>query len=381
MRRSLLVLVACLPLMTVPALGAAGQAPAVDASARPTQPPLRLGIAGLVHGHVHGLLGRKDLSGIEIVGIAEPDTALGHRYAQQYGIPAARVFADLPTMLERARPEAVAAFGTTRDHLAVVEACAPRRVHVMVEKPLAIDGRDARRISDLARAHGIHVLTNYETTWYGSNRRLHELVLGEHAIGAIRKLVIHDGHAGPAAIGVQPEFLDWLTDPGRDGGGALMDFGCYGADLGTWLMSGARPLTVTAVTQQLQPKLYPNVDDEATIVLTYPAAQAIIQASWNWPFGRKDTHVYGERGYVLALDARRLRLRTGDAERETEAEPPPAPRDDPFAFLSAVVRGQMQLERVDPSALESNLTVMEILDAARESARSGRTVRLPPSSP
>ena len=354
-------------------IAAAPAAPTETAS----RPPLRIAVAGLTHGHVHGLLGRKSKD-LEIVGIAEKDQALARRYAAQYGIPEALLFPDLEALLDRVHPDAVAAFGPTSDHLAVVLACAPRRVPVMVEKPLATTAADASRIAELARAHRIPVLTNYETTWYGTNRRLYELVRGEGAIGAIRKMVIHDGHAGPVAIHVQPEFLDWLTDPVRNGGGALMDFGCYGADLMSWLTKGERPLTVTAVTQQLQPKLYPKVDDEATLVLTYPGAQGIIQASWNWPFGRKDTHVYGERGYVLAVDGTRLRLRTGDAEREIEAEPPPAPRQDPFAFLAAVVRGELQVAPDEPSALELNVLVMDILDAGRESARTGRTVPLGP---
>jgi predicted dehydrogenase len=66
-----------------------------------------------------------------------------------------------------------------------------------------------------------------------------------------------------------PEFLQWLTDPVLNGGGALTDFGCYGADLATWFMNGETPLTVTAVTQQIKPDLYPKVDDEATIILAY----------------------------------------------------------------------------------------------------------------
>ena len=232
-------------------------------------------------------------------------------------------------------------------------------------------------MSELATANGIQVLTNYETTWYGSHRRMGELVLRDGVVGGIRKMVIHDGHPGPVAIGVEREFLDWLTDPARNGGGAITDFGCYGADLMTWLMRGQRPTSVTAVTQQLQPDVYPKVDDEATVVLTYPRAQGIIQASWNWPFGRKDTYVYGEKGTVFALDSRRVSLRRGDAEKVTEADPPPAPANEPFTYLAAVVRGEsVSGPAHDLSSLPVNLTVMEILDAARESARTGRTVRL-----
>jgi predicted dehydrogenase len=325
---------------------------------------------------VHGILGRPDRGDVEIVGIAEKNTELAKRYAEHYGLAPALLFDDLAAMLEKTKPEAVAAFGPTSDHLAVVEACAPRKIHVMVEKPLALSLAEAKRISELSAAHGVEVLTNYETTWYGSHRRMSELVVQKKVVGDIRKMVIHDGHPGPVAIGVEKEFLEWLTDPARNGGGAIMDFGCYGANLMTWLLQGQRPTSVTAVTQQLRPDVYPRVDDEATIVLTYPRAQGIIQASWNWPFGRKDTYVYGEKGTVFALDSRRVSVRRGDAEKQTEVDPPPAPENEPFSYLAAVVRGDAKPGPTDLSSLPVNVVVMEILDAARESARTGRTVRL-----
>jgi predicted dehydrogenase len=365
-----------LAVLVLAAAAASAQAPAASAPPGPTAKRLRLAVAGLTHGHVHGILQRPDRGDLEIVGVVERNHDLARRYAAQYGLAPSLFYDDLATMLDAVKPEAVAAFGPTSDHLAVVEACAPRRVHVMVEKPLALSLAEARRIAELAAANGVEVVTNYETTWYGSHRRMRELVVQKGTIGGIRKMVIHDGHPGPVAIGVEKEFLEWLSDPARNGGGAIMDFGCYGADLMTWLMQGQRPTTVTAITQQLQPELYPRVDDEATILLTYPTAQGIIQASWNWPFGRKDTYVYGQKGYVFALDSRRVAVRRGDAEKVTEEEPPPAPLDEPFAYLAAVVRGDVKVGPTDLGSLPVNAIVMEILDAARESARTGRTVRL-----
>ena len=121
-------------------------------------------------------------------------------------------------------------------------------------------------------------------------------------------MVAMDGHPGPKEIGVQPEFLDWLGDPARNGAGALFDFGCYGANLMTWLMDDAAALSVTAVTQRFKPAIYPRVDDEASIVLEYPSAQGIVQASWNWPFNRKDFEVYGEKGLAIATGGNGLRV-------------------------------------------------------------------------
>jgi predicted dehydrogenase len=192
--------------------------------------------------------------------------------------------------------------------------------------------------------------------------------------------VVHDGHPGPREIGCSETFLNWLTDPVLNGGGALPDFGCYGADLITWLMEGQRPTSVFAVTQQIKPEVYPKVEDEATVVLTYPKAQGIIQASWNWPISRKDMEVYGTKGYILAPRKDSLLIRKVDSEeRELQLPAPPSssPLRDQLSYLVSVVRGETQPSGL--SGLEINLTVTEILDAARESARTGRRIDLPPS--
>lgn len=340
--------------------------------------PLRVGIVGLVHGHVHGFLGASLHSPeIQVVGVAEPDSNLLSQAATRYGFERSMLFTDLEEMLAKAHPQAVLVYTNTYDHRRVVEICARHGVHVMMEKPLAVSLDDALAIEKAARAGKIQVLVNYETSWYRSNHAAYDLV-HEGSLGEVRKVVIHDGHNGPKEINVEPEFLAWLTDPKLNGGGALFDFGCYGADLITWLMDGERPLTVTAVTQTIKPEIYSKVDDEATIILTYPKAQAIVQASWNWPFGRKDMEVYGQTGYAITVLGNDIRVRRGgDNTREelSAAKPVPAPYDNELSYLRAVI-----LEGARPdalSSLETNVTVTEILDAARRSAASGTTIRLP----
>src|SRR6267378_1602251 len=272
--------------------------------------PLRVALAGLVHGHAFGFFDQfQQRADLQVVGIAESDRQLTAQFAKRYGLAPGLFYSDLEEMLKATHPQAVLAYTDTYDHRRVVEICARYSVPVMMEKPLAVSAGDARAIEKAARAGKIQVLVNYETTWYRSNQAAYDLV-HQNAIGEIRKIVVHDGHQGPKEINVGPEFLGWLTDPKLNGGGALFDFGCYGADLATWLMDGRRPDSVTAVTQQIKPDVYPRVDDEATLVLTYPHAQAIIQASWNWPFSRKDMEVYGQRGYAITVgrDAVRVRL-------------------------------------------------------------------------
>jgi predicted dehydrogenase len=338
--------------------------------------PLRVGIAGLVHGHVDGFFAsaskRKD---IQILGIAEPDHSLFEKYATLYGLDEKLYHADLEEMVKKTRPQAVLAYTSTYDHLKVVETCAKQGVAVMMEKPLAVSVKDAQAMVKAAEEGKITVLVNYETSWYPSNHAAYGLV-HKGALGEVRKVVVHDGHAGPKEIGVGPEFLSWLTDPQLNGGGALFDFACYGADLMTWLMDGEKPLTVTGVTQQIKPETYPKVEDEATIVMTYPKAQAIVQASWNWPFSRKDMEIYGKTGVVVTVGRDELKVqRQGEAQAKMEkAKPVAAPYDDSLTYLRAVLVEQVKVDGL--SSLETNVVVTEILEAARESAKSGKTVEL-----
>jgi predicted dehydrogenase len=338
-------------------------------------PPLRLGMAGLEHGHASGFLARyRDSQEVELVGVSEPDRDVAARYVRRSRLDPAKIYPTIEAMLDEARPQAVVAFTSTAGHLPVVSACAARKIPVMMEKPLAVSVEQARAIERASAESGIPVLVNYETTWYPSNHAAYALAKGDTALGEIRKVVVHDGHRGPKEIGVQPEFLAWLTDPDKNGAGALFDFGCYGANLMTWLMDDARPTSITAVTQRFKPETYPRVDDEATIILEYPGAQAIIQASWNWPFDRKDMEIYGRTGQVLTVAQNGLRVRlAGKPEETRQAAPLPPPSDDFLRYFAAVVRGEIKPSGL--SSLKNNLIVTEILDAARRSAATGRTIR------
>lgn len=343
--------------------------------------PLRLAIAGLAHGHVSGFLttALRRPQDVQLVGVWDPDSALGARYANRSGntFPATLLFTSLDQMLDTVKPEAVATFTDTFDHAMVVEACARRHIPVMMEKPLAVNMEQAHAIQDAARRGAIPVIVNYETTWYRSHAEIWKIVKQQKGAGEIRRMVSMDGHQGPKEINVQPEFLAWLTDPVKNGAGALFDFGCYGANLMTWLMDNQRPLKVTALAQTEKPQIYGRVDDEATILLEYPKAQGIIQASWNWPFSRKDFEVYGEHGYTIATGGNNLRVKMAERQpEETRADLPelPAGERDSISYLTSVARGAIKPQGL--SSLENNVIVVEILSAARESIRTGHAVTL-----
>lgn len=341
--------------------------------------PLRVAIVGLEHGHVEGFLRSLPRhSDVQLVGIADENPALFAKYKKEFGLADSLFFKSMANMIEVRRPQAVLVYTPISEHRHAIEIAAQYGVSVMVEKPLTISLDDALAIRRTARHYNIQVLVNYETTWYASNRAAYD-ALRNGSLGDLRRVVVHDGHQGPKEINVPPEFLAWLTDPSQNGAGALYDFGCYGVDLTTWLMHGETPLTVTAVVNHDKPETNPKVDDDSTIILQYPKAQAVVQGSWNWPFSRKDMEVYGSTGYAITVgpDKLRSRLAHDSEERLATAATLNRTESDSLSYLSAVLSNHIRAKG-DLSALDTNIIVMQILDAARESARTGRTVRLNP---
>lgn len=336
--------------------------------------PLRLGVAGLSHGHLWEVISRVDRGDFIVVGVAEKDDQLRAKNRLREKVDGSLFYADLEEMLDETKPEAVIVYEPIYDHLRVVEACAPRGIHVMVEKPLAVSMEHASRMAELSGKHQIHLLTNYETTWYNTNHEAYKLIK-EGVIGDITRINIYDGHQGPFEIGCGKEFTDWLTDPKLNGGGAVIDFGCYGANLATWLLNGEKPKSVYGVLNQQKPDKYPKVDDDATIVVEYPSRTVQIMASWNWPMSRKDMHIYGSKGYIYQDTPTKMRVYTD--KKEAGQEPPAlsAPYNDAFYYLKAVVRNEIEVKPFDLSSLENNLMVVRILEAAIESAKNGEVVQ------
>jgi glucose-fructose oxidoreductase len=341
--------------------------------------PIRVAVVGLVHGHVTGFLPQlKSHPEIRLVGIEEPDTTLAEKYRNQFHLDSKLFFTSIDTMIQQTHPQALLVYTAISDHRKVIEIAAAHGISVMVEKPLATTLDDALAIRKTAREHHIQVLVNYETTWYSSNRAAYD-ELQQGKLGVLHKVIFRDGHQGPKEIGVPPEFLGWLTDPQKNGAGALFDFGCYGADLVTWLMHGETPISVTAVAQTDKPNLYPHVDDDATIIVRYPKMQAVLMPSWDWSFNVKDMALYGTKGSAVTVGPDKLRVRYEGQSQSTLTTPPPlaVPQDDSLRYLVAVLRGQL-IPKGDLTALDTNIIVMQILVAARESVRTGRTILLKP---
>ena len=272
--------------------------------------PVRLAIIGLNHDHVWGLL--QDISqepSAELVAIAETDPALVQQAKGKAGA-SVRFFADYVKMLDETKPEAVIVTTSNDRHLEILRECAKRRIHFSTEKPMATSAEEAREMEQLASAAGIKVMVNYWNVWVAPSHALVEKVHAQE-VGPIRRMVVQYGHEGPKEIGVSPQFASWLYDPKKNGGGAVMDFGCYGAEFSVWLKG--RPARVFATTRRLKTDQHNAVDDDATIVLEYPDATTVIEASWDWPYSKQEIEVFGPKGSLVAGN-RNLLFRSANAK-------------------------------------------------------------------
>lgn len=320
------------------------------------QSKFRIAVIGTEHGHVRGFMNAaQKRDDIEIIGPVD--------------------FLDRNT-IKAQNPQAIACFTSTDRHLEVARLAAELKLPMMMEKPLAVSNEAAREIASLSKQANIPIFVNFETTWYRSHAELHRFHTQSKTGGQIRKMVAMDGHQGPKEINVGPEFLEWLRDPVRNGAGALFDFGCYGANLFTWMLNNQVPKRVLCSVKTNKPDIYKPVDDEASILVEYDNAQAIIQASWNWPFSRKDFEVYAERAYAHAYGGNSVRRRVPDAKAEESITPPDLPANQADAISHLVAVAKREIAPNGLSSLENNIIATRILVAARESARQGRAVNV-----
>ncbi len=368
MQRSLIMALASM--MMLASLGTAAQ----NSSGK-----VRFAIVGLEHDHVWGIL--KDLAEVpqaQLVAIADPHPELIEKAKGR--VPAGvKFYSNYITMLDQVKPQAVITTTATYLHYPVAKACALRHINVEMEKPMATTAADARAMERLAKANHIKLMVNYFDNWLPSFQQLHADVK-DGKIGPVQQLISQNGHQGPREIGASKWANAWLYDPVKDGGGALMDFACYGAALSVWMKG--RPTKVFARSLKLKISQHNKVEDDAVVVLEYPNGTAILEPSWDWPFSMERIQVFGPGGSLMALSnallyrAANTRPSTTEGDGEPVALPsPPQTQTNPIAYLVDCIQHDKPVEGMLSGRL--NVTVNEILDAAKESIRTGRAIPMP----
>jgi predicted dehydrogenase len=346
-------------------------------------PKTRVAVIGLDHDHVWGKLDRfrdHKYPDAELVAIADTHPELIEKARQHASALDVKYFSDYIQMLDEVKPDAVLVTTANNLHLAILRACAQRHIHFLTEKPMAQSGADAREMARVAKEAGIKLMVNFPTAWQASTQ---EAYLRVHAgqLGPVQKIIVEFGHEGPKEIGASKEFNDWLYDPQKNGAGALMDFACYGANWAVWIKG--RPERVFAYALKLKVAQHNAVEDDATVVLEYPDATAILMPSWDWPYGKGQAEFYGPDGSLTSTgDSLLFHGRGGQSDPEkTLGEKldmmPLAPeKADGTAYFLACIRNNKPIE--GPVSAEINVSVNEIIDAAIESIRTGRVVSLKP---
>jgi predicted dehydrogenase len=339
----------------------------------------RLAIVGLDHDHVWGLL--KIIANepdAELVAIADLHTELVEK--AKATVPAGvKFFSDYIQMLDEVKPDAVIVTTANNRHLEILKACAKRKINFFTEKPMAASGADAREMERLAREAGIKLMVNYGNAWAEATQEaVTRIKAGE--IGNVQKIIVQFGHEGPKEIGTSKYFADWLYDPAKNGAGALMDFGCYGAD---WAMVlKGRPKRVYATSLKLKTEQHNAVEDDATVLLEYPDATAILMPSWDWSYGKGQAEIFGSKGsFLVRGDGLLFQPAKGQTSVqnpdgkpiETQAAPPE--KRNGVAYFLSCIRNNKPIE--GPVSTGINVGVNEIIDAAKESIRTNRAVAMP----
>jgi predicted dehydrogenase len=344
--------------------------------------PYKIALIGLVHSHYGTHLPRiLKNPDVKLVGIAEtiPDLIAE---AKQMGATNVPFFDDYRKMLDQTKPDIVWAFVENYRRLEIAKEVAPRRINLIYEKPLASSYKDALGIANLAKKHGIKLMCNYQMAWWPANLEAKKQV-DSGVIGKPWRLHGIVGHGGPGSTGNLQYFFGWLTDPVKNGGGALVDFGCYNALWALWYLG--RPQSVYAEVVHLRPETFPKVEDSAALMLHYPKGVSIFEGSWDLPRTFQNLEVFGSstapdgtlvRGSVLMTQQKVELRKEGGQPADVPFKRLPPDQADPIAYMVTAMKNNKPIEGI--TAADINVGVMEIIDAAKESVRTGRKVQLPP---
>ena len=310
-----------------------------------------------------------------LVGVAESNPELVAE-AKKAGVTDSLIYSDYLKMLDETKPDIVWAFVENNRHLEIANACAPRRINLIFEKPLASSFEDARQIAALAAKYNIRVMTNYQMAWWPSNYAAKAAV--DHGdVGTVYRLHGVVGHGGPSSTGARSKyFFEWLTDPVKNGAGALMDFGCYNALWSLWYLG--MPSTVYATIEHLRPERFPKVEDNATLVLGYPHAVGIFEGSWDLPRSFQDLEVFGRPDSnppgSLTMTHADVELSHGREKKKLDSEPLPADEAEPVSYMVSRIKADKPIEGL--TAIDINVNVIHIIDWAKESVKTGRAVKV-----
>lgn len=353
---------------------------------------LKIGLIGYAHAHVisnarsFAQLGDKVtfVAGADTVPLTKPiaDTPGTRPYLirlmnEELAIPPEHFYEDYHEMLERHEFDLILVNAENAQHADVCEAILAKNIHVVMEKPLGVTMDDARRMKRAVERSEAEIILNYPSTWWAHVRKAHELVQSGE-IGKVLKFTYRNlDSLGPFSYGEDltdaEKAAEWWYQA-EAGGGALLDYCCYGANLASWFLDEA-PVSAYGLKGNFMSP-FGDVDDYATITVRYPSTVAILEGSWvtkstGIPHG---PIIYGTEGtIVVGFDG------TVEVFKTRHHEAPDAIYEGLELEEGRRTLGQEVLhhletgEPIHPTLdFELNMRAMGILDAGIRSAASGQ---------
>jgi predicted dehydrogenase len=359
----------------------------------------RLGVIGFAHMHVNHLIDEFDaLPNVRWVACADtkplvpsisraPSTRRYNlrRAHEEIGIP--KIYEDYRRMLDNESFDIVIFCPENAKHPEVAQALAAKGIDMLTEKPMAASLSGALEMARAARHNDVSLLINWPTTWNPAIRKMKAL-LEQGVIGDILEVKWRNGGStGPLDYGQEitdaQKGAEWWHQS-EPGGGALLDYCCYGACLSRWFIG--EPATAAQGIKANLISHYGDAEDNAIINVRFPEALALLEASWTtWNVGiPTGPIVYGSRGTLVASQ-----IVEADGERTPVVEvhtsrshgitvPDEVIPGDPLPKGRATLAEEMihHLETGEPPhptmQVGLNLDAMAILDAGIRSADSGK---------
>ena len=333
----------------------------------------KVGVAGLVHDHIWGELQHwQSLPNVEVVAVGDVNAPLRERALGEFGI--ARAYTSWQEMLEREDLDIVQAAVENNAGSEIVEACASKGIHVISEKPMAATLAQANRMVKASAEAGTLLLINWPTAWSAAIQEWERRLLAGD-IGQINSIKFRSAHNGPREIGCSPYFTEWLYIAEKNGAGALMDYCGYGANLNARFLG--LPTSVTGMRGTLV-KDYPLPDDNAIILMQYPHAFGVAEASWTQtvPYAESANPIaYGTGGSLAVVEDKVVWQRPGQLVEIVTPAPTASPRrNGPEYLLDCLETNSPIIGLCSP---EVSRDTQEILEAGLRAANSGQTQTLP----
>jgi predicted dehydrogenase len=342
---------------------------------------LRVGVIGLGMGRGHVQNYRKHPAA-DVVAIADADPERLKTRGDELGVAARYDSAE--KMLARERLDVVSVATPNKFHKPLTLAALKAGCHVLCEKPMAMNAKEAREMVRAAATARRRLMINFsfrftEQAW-ALKRQVDAGAIGDVYFG---RTVCHRRRG-------MPGFGGWFGQKALSGGGPLIDLGVHRLDLALWLMGHPKPAYVLGATYdhlaaplaRKAGKAFDVEDLAAGFILFENGASLVVEASWAGNIADRElmeTRLFGTKaglvqrnvleGYQFEAE---MYLEKDGAQFDMKLHPPmPAVPSPMYHFIESIVTDTPHIATAD-----DGLMVQELLDALYRSAETGKPVKV-----